>query len=56
MRLVTSIKKVVSETKYTVSIGYSYNNLQDKNIEEMVKYSDLMMYKDKSEFYAKNGK
>lgn len=56
MSLVSHIRKSVSETNYSVSIGYSYNNLQDKNLEEMIKYSDLMMYKDKEEYYAKNPK
>lgn len=56
MSLVSHIRKSVSETNYSVSIGYCYNNLQDKNLEEMIKYSDLMMYKDKEEYYAKNPK
>lgn len=46
-----------NEKIYEVNnLSYSYNNLQDKNLEEMIKHSDLMMYKDKEEYYAKNPK
>ena len=50
--LVDSIKKSIAETDYSVSIGYSYSSLQDKDLEEMVRVSDLMMYRDKDNYYA----
>ena len=53
--LITKIKKYVSETDYSCSIGYSYNSSDDKDIEEMVKISDEMMYADKAEYYLRNG-
>ena len=56
MELVNNIKKKVSETKYTISIGYSYSKDPNKNIENMVKESDEMMYKDKSLFYSNKDK
>ena len=53
--LVESIKEIVSKTKYSVSIGCCYNNSQDKDLEEMVKISDQMMYADKAEYYRLKG-
>ena len=53
--LVETIKEIVSKTKYSVSIGYCYNNSQVKDLEEMVKISDQMMYADKAEYYRQKG-
>ena len=53
--LVSNIEKNISETKYSISIGYSFNDNPDKDIELMVKNSDDMMYKNKAEYYAKLG-
>ena len=50
-KLVSDLKESVSKTQYTVSIGYSYSVVQNKVIEEMVKVSDLMMYRDKARHY-----
>ena len=52
MYLVDRIKKKIGETKYTVSIGYSYSLDPNKDIEKMVSESDEMMYKDKALFYT----
>ena len=54
-KLISDIRKIVSETTYSISIGYCYSIEPDKNIEEMVKKSDEMMYADKAEHYAKKG-
>jgi hypothetical protein len=43
------------ESEYSCSIGYTYNDYYDKDIEEMVKISDDMMYKDKKEYYKNKG-
>jgi len=56
MDLISNLKKRVSETKYTISIGYSFSLNPDKDIEKMVKESDEMMYQDKAEFYKINGR
>lgn len=54
--LIANIRKKISETKYTISIGYSHSIEQNKDIEKMVKESDEMMYKDKTLFYSKNSR
>lgn len=51
--LVDNIKTIVSKTPYSVSIGYCFNDNTNKDLEEMIKISDQMMYKDKADFYAK---
>lgn len=53
--LIIRIKEHVSKTKYSCSIGFCYNPNQDKDIEEMVKISDEMMYADKKEYYLSMG-
>ena len=55
-QLIANIRKNVSHTKYSCSIGYSYNANENKNLEEMVKKSDEMMYKDKARFYSNDEK
>ncbi len=52
--LITNLKNKVSETKYTISVGYSYSNDPNKDVELMVKESDEMMYADKAQFYTIN--
>lgn len=52
--LVERIKKNVSKTKYSCSIGYCYRP-EDKDFEAMVKESDAMMYEDKARYYQKLG-
>ena len=56
MKLIDKLKQKISETKYTISIGYSFSLEQDKDIEKMVKESDDMMYQDKALFYQKNSR
>ena len=56
MELITNLKNKVSETKYTISIGYSFSMDPNKNIKKMVKESDDMMYEDKAQFYSKNSR
>ncbi len=51
--LVDNIKTIVSKTPYSVSIGYCFNDDTNKDLEEMIKISDQMMYKDKVDYYAK---
>ena len=54
--LVERIKKLVRETKYSCSIGYSMNKDGNKTVTEMLKESDEMMYKDKERYYLEIGK
>ena len=54
-QLVERIRVHVSETKYSVSIGYSYRIDAEKSIETLLKESDAVMYESKALFY-KNGK
>ena len=51
--LIEQIHQSVMETKYSCSIGYCYASSGTKNLEEMVKESDEMMYSDKAEHYSK---
>lgn len=52
-QLVERLKKYVGETKYTCSVGYSYNTDGTKTVEQMLKESDQAMYVMKEE-YRKN--
>lgn len=54
MDLINNLKEYVSETKYTISVGYSFSVAPDKIIELMVKQSDEMMYADKAKFYEEH--
>ena len=56
MKLINKLKQKVSETKYTISIGYSFSLEPNKDIEKMVKESDDMMYQNKALFYSNNPK
>lgn len=56
IKLMSDIKKSVASTKYSIAIGYSYCALNNKVIEDMVKESDLMMYKDKAKHYEEENK
>ncbi len=51
IKLVDRIQKYVSETKYTCSIGYSYQNDGFQNLDNLLKASDEQMYLNKAEFY-----
>ena len=51
IQLVERIKKLVGETKYSCSIGYSFMNDNTKSMDQLLKESDDMMYKDKAEYY-----
>lgn len=54
--LVDRINKYISETKYTASIGYSYQKGGFANIDELLKSSDEKMYSNKVEFYKNKNK
>ena len=51
IKLVERIEKYVSETKYTVSIGYSYQKGGFATLDDLLKDSDEKMYSNKAEFY-----
>lgn len=50
--LIERIRKNVEETPYSCSIGYCYAPNGIKNLEDMAKESDEMMYADKAKFYS----
>lgn len=50
--LVSEIEKYVSETIYHCAVGYSFND-GAKDIDQMTKESDEMMYRVKAEYYTK---
>jgi diguanylate cyclase (GGDEF)-like protein len=54
--LVGRIEKLVNETEYSCSIGYSYNEGGGKTVEEMLKEADDMMYSNKARYYEESGK
>lgn len=54
--LVKRIRGNVSLTPYSCSIGYSYSPGGTKPIDDMIKESDAMMYRDKEKFYQETGK
>lgn len=55
LQIVEKIKKYVSETPYTCSIGYSVNRDGKKSVNDLLKESDEMMYKEKDRFYIESG-
>ena len=54
-KLIERIQNKVSETRYNCAIGYSYSTHEIIDIDNMIKESDEMMYKNKQEFYSKPG-
>ena len=54
-KLVKRIKDTVSETKYHCAIGYSFCESGSRDVDEMLKESDEMMYKDKMDYYSQPG-
>jgi len=54
--VVERIKKNVSDTKYSCSIGYSFAINGEKTLSDMIKESDEMMYADKARFYSDSSK
>ena len=50
-KLIERINKYVSETKYTVSIGYSYQKNGFMSLDDLLKLSDERMYSNKAEYY-----
>ena len=56
IKLIERIQKNVSETKYTVSIGYSYRDDGTLQIDDLLKDSDEHMYMDKAEYYRNKKK
>ena len=55
LALVERIKKNVSETKYSCAIGYGLNLDGNKDIDQLLRESDAMMYSDKDKYYEETG-
>ena len=56
LQLIRRIRKNVSDTEYSISIGYSCTEDGRKSITEMMKESDEMMYTEKASYYKVFGK
>ena len=54
-KLIERIREKLAETKYHCAIGYSYSSGGNKDVDEMFKVADEMMYKDKMEYYSLPG-
>lgn len=55
LKLVERIRKLVDDTKYSCSIGYSFNFEGNKSIDDLLTESDAMMYDDKEKYYRETG-
>ena len=55
LAIVEQIRNSVAETKYSCSIGYSFNMNGDKPISDLLKESDKMMYQEKEKYYQESG-
>ena len=55
LQLVERVRKNVSKTKYSCSLGYSCAGNERKSVSEMMKESDEMMYAEKSSHYKEIG-
>ena len=55
LRLVDRIRKNVSGTEYSISVGYSCTGNSRKSVSEMMKESDEMMYAEKAQHYQEIG-
>ena len=51
IKLVDRINELVGKTKYTCSVGYSYQKDGFMSLDDLLKLSDERMYEDKAEFY-----
>ena len=56
LQLIRRIRKNVSDTEYSCSIGYSCTEGSPKSISEMMRESDEMMYVEKASYYKVFGK
>jgi len=54
-KLIERIKNYVAETKYSCSVGCSYNEDGNKTVDEMLKEADDMMYTQKERYYKETG-
>ncbi len=54
-KLAERVAELVSDTKYSVAIGYSFSEDGKRPFEEMLKESDEMMYEEKARHYRETG-
>lgn len=55
LEIIAQIRKNVAETKYTCSIGYGLNLEGNKTVDDLLKESDEMMYREKEKHYLEHG-
>ena len=46
----------MNKTPYHISVGYAYRKSLDQTFEEISKNAEVMMYKNKADYYARTGK
>lgn len=51
IKAIDAIRKEISKTKYSCSIGYAYKNSETTTIEALMKVAENNMYKDKKAYY-----
>ena len=56
LKFISDFKEEISSTSYYCSIGYACKDKKTKNIDDMLKLSEVRMYEDKSEFYKNTSK
>ena len=54
-QLVERVRKNVSKTEYSCAVGYGYSPDGTIPIDELLKESDEIMYKDKARYYVNSG-
>ena len=50
------VKKMIADSGYSVSAGYTMRGGRDEEITEMLRVSDERMYADKAEYYRRIGR
>ncbi|MBE6742553.1 MAG: diguanylate cyclase [Ruminococcaceae bacterium] len=55
LALIKRIERNIGDTGYHCSIGYSFNENENKSIEDMLRESDMMMYEEKERYYESMG-
>lgn len=52
LTMIDKLKTKIQMDTYHLAIGYDFSEASDKNIEDMMKKADAMMYEDKRQYYA----
>ncbi len=55
-QLVERIRHFIAETAYSCSIGYSFAEEESREVDDLLRKSDAMMYAEKAQYYESEGK